>query len=328
MNLEALVAEIGPGHEDTSESANSARYDALRRSDPEALAEAFEAFAPQFLNGVTLTADGAQLEPEIVGIDVPPVGDTDLPRESRISLAGDLPPGAQALTWQWAADFGPSVVLAGEPGGEDDYNVYLEAGQASDPIAVSGRPPQSLWSIAINYMEVGFAHILPKGLDHILFVVGLFLLTPRFHALAWQISAFTVAHTITLALATLGLVRVSPAIVEPLIALSIVYVAVENLFTDRLHRWRPLVVFAFGLLHGLGFAGVLSEIGLSPSHLAVSLIAFNVGVELGQLTVIALCFLAVGFWFRSRSWYRAMITVPASVVVAAVGAYWFVERVV
>ena len=168
---------------------------------------------------------------------------------------------------------------------------------------------------------------MPKGLDHILFVVGLFLLSTKLGSLLWQVTAFTLAHTVTLALGILGYVSISPAIVEPLIALSIVYVAVENIMTDKLHRWRPVIVFCFGLLHGLGFAGVLQEIGLSSTHFVTGLIAFNVGVELGQLTVIAICFLAVGFWFGSKLWYRRLITTPASIGIAVIASWWVFERV-
>ena len=103
--------------------------------------------------------------------------------------------------------------------------------------------------------------------------------------------------------------------------------AVENLFTDRLQRWRPAVVFAFGLLHGLGFAGVLSEVGLARAQFVTGLIGFNLGVELGQLAVIAACFLGVGLWFRHRHWYRRAIAMPASAAVALVAAFWFVERI-
>ncbi|HHG89479.1 MAG TPA: HupE/UreJ family protein, partial [Devosia sp.] len=120
---------------------------------------------------------------------------------------------------------------------------------------------------------------------------------------------------------------VPPAIVEPLIALSITYVCVENILTRKLTRWRPAVVFGFGLLHGLGFAGVLQEIGLAPDQFVTGLISFNIGVELGQLSIIAICFALVGIWFRNKSWYRAVVVVPASLVIGTIGAWWFIERV-
>ncbi len=186
--------------------------------------------------------------------------------------------------------------------------------------------PQSRASVARRYAVLGFEHILPKGLDHILFVVGLFLLSIKFRPLCFQITAFTVAHSLTLALSIYGVVSLPSRWVEPLIALSIAYVAIENLCTTELKPWRPAVVFGFGLLHGLGFAGVLNELGLPRSDFATALVAFNVGVEAGQITVVALALLLVG-WFRHRSWYRKAIVVPGSVLIAATGLYWFVTRV-
>jgi hypothetical protein len=119
----------------------------------------------------------------------------------------------------------------------------------------------------------------------------------------------------------------SSAIVEPLIAASIVYVALENLLTSRLHLWRVFIVFGFGLLHGMGFAGVLQEVGLPRAQFLAGLISFNIGVELGQLAVILLAFVAVGAWFRDRPWYRARIVLPVSALIALVGLYWTVERI-
>jgi hypothetical protein len=177
------------------------------------------------------------------------------------------------------------------------------------------------------YRRLGFTHILPRGLDHVLFVLGIFLLAVDLKPVLWQVSAFTLAHTITLALTVYGVVSLSPRIVEPLIALSIVYVAVENIFTSKLHAWRPVVVFCFGLLHGMGFAGVLTEIGLPRSEFIPALLSFNAGVECGQLTVILAAFLLFGLPFREKPWYRQRIVIPGSLIIAAVGLYWSIQRV-
>jgi hypothetical protein len=134
-----------------------------------------------------------------------------------------------------------------------------------------------------------------------------------------------VAHSLTLGLALYGVVTLPAAVVEPLIALSIVYVAVENLRTRELTRARVALVFLFGLLHGLGFAGVLTGLQLPRADFALGLVGFNLGVEAGQLTVIAAVALAVGWW-RDRPWYHARIVVPASLAIAAVGLYWTVTR--
>jgi hypothetical protein len=145
--------------------------------------------------------------------------------------------------------------------------------------------------------------------------------------LLWQVTSFTVAHSITLGLTIYGVVSLPASVVEPLIAASIVYVAVENMLTAQLHVWRVFVVFGFGLLHGMGFAGVLQEVGLPRAEFLTGLISFNLGVEFGQLTVILLAFLAVGIGFKDRPWYRRRLVLPASALIALVGLYWMVQRI-
>ncbi|MEQ9641045.1 MAG: HupE/UreJ family protein [Alphaproteobacteria bacterium] len=328
LNLEATMAGIGPQHADTDDAPQASLYDALRRLAPADLRARFDAYASEFLAAMRLRADGTPLTATVDDVTILPVGDLDLARDSSVRLSAPLPPDAQAVTWGWDAALGPAIVRAkSEPDGPIGYTVYLKDGADTEPIPAHGAPTQSWFDVATNYLVIGFTHIVPKGLDHILFVVGLFLLSARFAPLAWQITAFTLAHSVTLALGVLGIVRISPSVVEPLIAASIVYVAVENIISDKLQKWRPAVVFGFGLLHGLGFAGVLAEVGLAQSYFVTGLVAFNVGVELGQLFVVGLCFAAVGLWFRDKPFYRNAITIPASVAIAVVATWWFVERV-
>lgn len=175
------------------------------------------------------------------------------------------------------------------------------------------------------YVKAGFEHIIPKGLDHILFVLGLFFSSLVLASLLWQITAFTLAHSITLGLAALGMIGSLSNIIEPLIALSIVWIAIENCLFKKTSKWRPLVVFSFGLLHGLGFAAVLSEYGLPKDDLVASLVAFNIGIELGQLSLIFLAFM-ITFFIHKKTWYRQLVQIPASIIIGLVGCYWFVER--
>lgn len=334
LNLEAYLAGIGPQHKDTKDSPASAEYERLRRLHPQELEVAFDRQRDAFANTVTISNHAAMLPSRVTNLDIPPVGDIELARQSTVTLMGEINGGTQALVLQWAQSFGPVALRLRAPSdpdgppGEILQAVYLKNGEPSGELPVSAVPKQSSSAVFIDYVGVGFEHILPLGLDHILFVVGLFLLAPRFAPLAWQISSFTVAHTVTLALGVLGIVTIPPHIVEPLIAASIVYVGVENILTSSLHRWRPVVVFLFGLLHGQGFAGVLSEFGLDTDHFVAGLIGFNVGVELGQLAVIAGCFAVAGLWFRHKSWYRQAISIPASIAITLVGAWWCFERVV
>ena len=184
-----------------------------------------------------------------------------------------------------------------------------------------------------TYLRLGFEHIvaldenyLPLGLDHILFIVSLYILEPRLKPVLWQATAFTVAHSITLGLAMYGLIAPPSAVVEPIIALSILFVALENIIADKLNPWRLAVVFGFGLVHGMGFASVLTGLGLPQKDYFGSLISFNVGVELGQVTVILLCWALVGRWAGGKPWYKRRVVVPVSVVIGLVAAYWTVQR--
>ena len=180
-------------------------------------------------------------------------------------------------------------------------------------------------STAGLYIKLGFEHIRPKGLDHILFVLALFMASTRLKPLLIQVSVFTVAHTLTLGLAAAGLVRAPGAIIEPLIAVSIAYVAIENLFARTMTPWRPLVVFGFGLFHGLGFASVLLDLGLPEDQFLTALVGFNVGVELGQLTVILAAWFVL-HQFSGEPWYRPRITLPASALIALTGTWWAIQR--
>jgi hypothetical protein len=184
----------------------------------------------------------------------------------------------------------------------------------------------SVLAVTGEYVRLGFVHILPRGLDHILFVLGLFLLTRAAKPLLLQVTAFTVAHSLTLALTMAGGVALPASVVEPLIALSIAYVAVENMVTTRLTPWRSVVVFGFGLLHGMGFAGVLRGLPLPEGHFVPALAGFNAGIELAQLSVLGLAFLCTAAWRIEGTRYRTLIAVPASAAIAVTALVWAVER--
>ena len=199
------------------------------------------------------------------------------------------------------------------PGGRTDASVGVQA-----------RPGDWL-SLFGSEIKRGFTHLIPHGLDLILFVLGVFLMTRKWKPLLLQISAFTVAHTLTLWLASAGIVRMPARIVEPVIAASIVAIALENIFHQKYTNWRLLVVFAFGLIHGLGFAGVMSTRLDSNSSLIVGLLGINVGVELGQLAVILIALLAT-CRISSAASYRKYVVVPGSILIALAGIWWVIER--
>jgi hypothetical protein len=324
-NVEAFLAGIDLDNiTDTDEAEEASDYGALRALEVDEIEALLPALIASFNEEPLLVIGGESVDLNLTAFEMSVMPDLEQPRISTLTLNGAVPSGARDVVVNWPTGRGALVLR--QQGVDAPFTGYVDPGSASPAIALAGGGAATSWQTFTSYIPVGFDHILPKGLDHILFVLGLFFLSTQLRPLIWQISAFTLAHTVTLALGALGWVNVPGSIVEPLIAASIVYVAVENVFTSGLSRWRPFVIFGFGLLHGLGFASVLGEFGLPEGQFIPALIAFNIGVELGQLTVIALAFSVVG-WMARNTWYRARVAIPASCLIAAVGAYWFIERV-
>lgn len=178
----------------------------------------------------------------------------------------------------------------------------------------------------LHYLSLGFTHVLPLGWDHILFILSLFFFSAKLKTVILQCSVFTVAHSISLGLAAAGIVVASPDYVEPLITFSILFTAVENLLSTRANPFRLMVIFGFGLIHGLGFATALSETGIPEDAFLSSLFSFNLGVELGQVTVILLAYILIGKWFSDKTWYRERIIFPISCCIGCIALYWTLER--
>ena len=282
-------------------------------------------FGERLRDRVTLAFDGVPVDPA-VSYAVSPAT-RDIAAVVTIELTGPLPEGAQTLQWTYGWTYASYSLTVHRPNQGQPSVTWLNGGESSAPIVLSGPAPgDSRLQVATRYLRLGFTHIVPYGLDHVLFVLGIFLLARQLRPLLMQVTAFTVAHSLTLALSIFGVIAFPPSLVEPLIAISIAYVAIENLLVRKLKPWRIGVVFVFGLLHGLGFAGVLQELGLPRSELVTAVVTFNLGVEAGQLAVIGAAFLLVGVWFGHRSWYRRRVVVPGSALIGCVGLYWTVER--
>lgn len=208
-----------------------------------------------------------------------------------------------------------------------DGLVAQEATLDRDHLAWSNRLTLSSGEIALRFLKLGVEHIL-SGADHILFVLGLILLGGGAKALLKTVTAFTLAHSVTLSLAATGVWSPSPRIVEPLIALSIVAIAVENLRAKPSsgRDYRPLVAFLFGLVHGFGFAGALSEVGLHGQALALALVCFNLGVEAGQASIIVLAAPVLGMLEKWKPVALRRLALGGSVAIGAIGIYWFAAR--
>jgi hypothetical protein len=310
--------------QNTAGAKNDGEYDRLRALQPDQLAEAVSGAWPSIVSQLELSTGGERLPLTLDAIEAGDVGNLEIARLSTLRLSAPLPPGDAPVVFRAAPELGPFVVrLAGV---ENGYAEFLAPGMSSGAIPRTGGDDQTASAAFVDYIAVGFDHIVPKGLDHILFVLGLFLLSTCMGPLLWQVSAFTLAHTVTLALGALDILRIPSSVVEPLIAASIVYVGVENVFLRNLSPWRPFVVFGFGLLHGLGFASVLMDYALGGANFGPKLVGFNVGVEVGQLAVIGVAWLTLNVFFGRCEWYYRRIAAPVSAAVAIIAAFWVLER--
>lgn len=342
LSLESILSEMNLASiTETTLAPEAEIYDEYRAMRPDALRIALEEFWPRMAQRIVIDVDGERIVPELVGVSIPEVGDFELARTSTINLTADLPEGDAPVRFGWAALYGDLVVRQ-MGGGEDAYTAFLSDGDLSEPLSRIEIRTEGAGAVFLRYIPVGFEHIVPLGIDHILFVLGLFFFSLHLRPILFQVTSFTLAHTLTLALASLGIVTIPASIVEPLIAASIVYVGVENIRGHTNVKARTALVFAFGLLHGLGFASVLGDFGITASHFVAALIGFNLGVEFGQLAVIMTALVLILIAARlagfaplpeeetpvrqTQVMYRS-VSIVGSVLISLIGAYWTIERV-
>lgn len=240
-------------------------------------------------------------------------------------LVVDAQPGPGDLVVHWSGEEEAELIVLTEDS-EDGEIVSARPGHDIIllKVAASGTAAPAKQEMTGGWVESGFRHVLPLGLDHMLFILGLFLMVPRWKPLLKQSLMFTLAHSLTLALCVLGWVHLPSRLVEVLIAFSIAFIGVENLFARKVGKLRLFLVLGFGLIHGMGFANVLAEKldGIPRDRLAGPLLGFNVGVELAQITVLAAAFLLL--WPLKR--WTLQVQTAGSVIVALAGIGWMIER--
>ena len=276
---------------------------------------------PWLREGVVLTASGGAPHCEVRSMRVV---ETALP-------GADRPQGVLEATLCWKG-VPPGATLeiapfrAVDPEHASLARVVRDGEESGFVFRAGARCALSRDEGALRFLVLGVEHIL-TGLDHVLFLVSLLVVMPRRGALAWTITAFTVGHSVTLALATFHVLVLPASVVEPLIALSVVYVCLENL-CSKPGAHRAVVALVFGLVHGMGFSAVLTDLSLSGAALAAALASFNAGVELGQLLVVA-CVCPLLAWGHARRpvFVRRWALQAGSVAILVVAAKWFLERI-
>ena len=304
-NAEAIIANVDlSAVSNTNDAANGAEYDRLRALPPQVVANRFGAFFPTFLENLTMRADGQPVVLRANGIIVTDSPGEETPREATLYINGTYPVDAKDFEIGWIAQYGKLIVRQNDVG-PSPFTAVIADGALTQPFPIAGGSTQDNWKAVVDYIPLGFDEIVPKGLAHILFALGLFFLASGMKPLVWQLVLFAVAHLTMLALATLGGHRWLEdfsvtnfgvgfiTIANPLIALTVVLVAVQNFFLERVSALRATLVFASGLLHGLVFASALAEIGPSENAELPALIGFSIGLEIGFLAVISVMFLIV-----------------------------------
>ena len=326
INLEAYLAGVDFSILDnTNDHDNETYYKTLRKLNNSELTKIFLKNWDKFVSLFSIVSeDGTKLiNFNFSKIDTEDIDNTEVSRLSNIYFFVENQ-GMKPVTFQASRILGE--IIFRQTGVENGVTQFLLSGEKSKVISAKTGKPLDWIDTFLDYIPVGFSHILPKGLDHILFVLGLLFLTPKVYPLLIQISIFTIAHTITLAISSLKIIDISSAIIEPLIAASIIYVAIENFFNSSLTKYRSIIIFFFGLLHGLGFASVLSSFGLPGTNFIWALVGFNVGVEIGQLTIILAFYTIFIYWIKTKNYYRKYISIPGSLIIALFGTFWLIER--
>jgi hypothetical protein len=330
INAEQILAGVDASqYQDTNDAPQAELYDQFREKNEEELKQDIQQNWNLFQDQITINGlEGSSLS--LVDLMIDQDVNPEYPRDTNLKTEALL--NQNEISIQFATELGPVVIRQFEDISKENmiFSTYLQPGEISAELSPLSQATMS--QTIIEYIILGIEHIVPKGLDHILFIFGVFFFAVKLKPLLWQVTMFTLAHSLTLILASLKLVFIPASIIEPLIALSIGYVAFENIFQrhSKFHSpsntIRYAVIFFFGLIHGLGFAFVLEDIGLPTGQLILSLLSFNIGVEIAQIGLVVLAYLLM-FYPSKQLWYRKAIQIPCSLVIGLIGIYWFFERV-
>ena len=331
LNAELILSNIDASNiSNTNSSPLTEIYDRYRLLNKKDLENSLLESWKDISSNIDIKINNKLKKIDLIKIDTQDVKNFEISRDTLISFRVLLNQKSENFTFKWIKNYGPIILRENNDLKLEDELVteYLQSGTESDPIFFNENNFRSMFVSFTKFFVLGIQHIIPKGLDHILFIFGLFLFSSSLNKLIKQITIFTIAHSITLIFVSLSLIKINPQIVEPIIALSIVYVGLENIFKNYIKEYmRYVVILFFGLLHGLGFALVLSDIGYRSSKLFLNLISFNIGIEVAQISIILFLYLLVAIKFANNKYYRISFQIPSSIFIASIGLYWFIERI-
>ena len=332
LNAELILSGIDASDIQNTDNSNlSYKYDDLRKLPDNDLKENIMSNWDNISQNIYIKLDGDVQELNLLSIEIINQRNYEVTRDTIINFHIPLDKKNTSFSFSMSKKFGSIILREQNLNKNVDqlYTNYLNSGDASDLINLNHTVALTKINSFIKYLFLGIEHIIPKGLDHMLFIIGLFLFSNLIRPLLLQVTMFTIAHTITLVIASLSLINVNGSIVEPLIALSIVYIGVENIFKKYSNtKIRYYVIFLFGLLHGLGFALVLKDVGLDYSNLLMNLVSFNIGVEIAQIFILFLLYLTIGLFFSKKKYYKIIFQIPLSLFISLIAIYWFVERII
>jgi len=332
LNAELILSGIDASDIQNTDNSNlSYKYDDLRKLPDNDLKENIMSNWDNISQNIYIKLDGDVQELNLLSIEIINQRNYEVTRDTIINFHIPLDKKNTSFSFSMSKKFGSIILREQNLNKNVDqlYTNYLNSGDASDLINLNHTVALTKINSFIKYLFLGIEHIIPKGLDHMLFIIGLFLFSNLIRPLLLQVTMFTIAHTITLVIASLSLINVNASIVEPLITLSIVYIGVENIFKKYSNtKIRYYVIFLFGLLHGLGFALVLKDVGLDYSNLLMNLVSFNIGVEIAQIFILFLLYLTIGLFFSKKKYYKIIFQIPLSLFISLIAIYWFVERII
>lgn len=294
---------------------------------PEARDRRLAELSAVFIDRVVLFVDGREIRPQAADYVAPrpQTPDDPYPPQGLFRLRGRMPADAKTLRWLYGLVIDPYQLTIRWADGASSGE-WIDGSNWSGVINLAGQFRQTTRLDTVReYVRLGFRDVLPQGVDQLLFVLGLFLLTIDVRTIAVQLLTLWLGSSLGLVLATYGILSPSLSAIEPLIAIAIAYVAIENLITSALKPWRLVLVFLFGMIFGAKSAAVLSIPIASIEAPLVAVLSFVAGTAAAQATAVAAAAFAVA-WYRHQPWYHRRIVVPASLSIAVVGIYWTLLR--